>query len=67
MVAAARGIQIAGILMCVMENRDLTKCECFIDLAKAEARERVQQMLVAAMSNWTNLACFSPKTSLSAL
>lgn len=67
MVAVARGIQVAGILMCVMDNRDLTKCECFIDLAKAEAKERVQQILVAAMSNWTNLARFSAKTSLSAL
>jgi hypothetical protein len=67
MVAVARGIQVAGILMCVMDNRDLTKCECFIDLAKAEAKERVQQILVAVRSNWTNLARFSPKTSLSAL
>lgn len=66
MVAVARGVQVAGILMCVMDNRDLTKCECFIDLARAEAKERVQQMLVAAMSNWTNLARFSPKTSLPA-
>jgi hypothetical protein len=66
MVAVARGVQVAGILMCVTDNRDLTKCECFIDLAKAEAKERVQQMLVAAMSNWTNLARFSPNTSLSA-
>jgi len=31
--------------LCVMDNRDLTKCECFIDLAKAETKERVGRML----------------------
>jgi hypothetical protein len=41
MIAVARGVQVAGVLLCVMDNRDLTKCECFIDLAKAETKERV--------------------------
>jgi len=65
-IAVARGVQVAGILLCVMDNRDLTKCECFIDLAKAETKERVDRMLVAAMSDWTNLARFGPQTSRSA-
>ena len=60
MIAVARGVQVAGILLCVMDNRDLTKCECFIDLALAETKERVNQMLVAAMSDWTRLARFRP-------
>jgi hypothetical protein len=25
MIAVARGVQVAGILLCVMDNRDLTK------------------------------------------
>jgi hypothetical protein len=61
MIAVARGVQIAGILLCVMDGRDLTKCECFRDLAIAETKERVNQMLVAAMSDWANLARFRPK------
>ena len=44
--------------MCVMDNRDLTRCECFIDLAMMETREQVKRMLVAAMSDWTGLARF---------
>ena len=40
MIAVARGIQVAGILLCVMDNRELTKCECFRDLALAETKER---------------------------
>jgi len=60
MIAVARGVQVAGIVLCIMDNRDLTKCECFIDLALTETKERVNAMLVAAMSDWTNLARFRP-------
>jgi hypothetical protein len=60
MIAVARGVQVAGILLCVMEGRDLTECECFIDLALAETKERVNQILVAAMSDWTSLKKFAP-------
>jgi hypothetical protein len=63
MIAVARGLQIAGILLCVMDGRDLTKCECFIDLAMAETKERVNQTLIAAMSDWTNLARFRPQSA----
>ena len=64
MVAVARGVQVAGILLCVMDDRDLTKCECFIDLALAETKERVNQILIAAMSDWTGLARFRPTRSV---
>jgi len=64
-IAVARGLQVAGILLCVMDGRDLTKCECFIDLALAETKERVKAMLVAAMSDWTNLARFRPQPAQS--
>lgn len=60
MIAVARGVQIAGILLCVMDDRELTECECFIDLALTETMERVKQILVAAMSDWVNLARFRP-------
>ena len=62
-IAAARGIQVAGVLLCVMDGRDLTECECFIDLAVAETKERVNRLLVAAMSDWTGLARFIPEPS----
>lgn len=59
MIAVARGVQVAGILLCVMDNRDLARCECFIDLTLAETKERLQQILDAAMSDWTGLARFT--------
>lgn len=46
-----------------MDNRDLTECECFIDLALTETMERVKHMLVAAMSDWVNLARFQPRAT----
>jgi hypothetical protein len=60
MVAVARSVQVAGILLCVMDNRDLTRCECFIEMAKSETKERVDGILVAAMSDWAGLARFGP-------
>jgi len=63
MVAVARGVQVAGILLCVMDDRELTGCECFIDLALAESKERVKQILVAAMSDWASLARFRPQAA----
>jgi hypothetical protein len=63
MTAVARSIQVAGVLLCVMDNRDLTKCECFIDLAMAEAKERVNRMLVAAMSDSPGLARFDQQAT----
>jgi hypothetical protein len=61
MIAVARGVQVTGILLCVMDDRDLTECECFIDLALVETKERVNQILIAAMSDWVSLARFRPR------
>jgi len=63
MLAVARGVQVGGILLCVMDNRDLTECECFIDLALAETKERVKHILLAAISDWVNIARFRPLAS----
>jgi hypothetical protein len=65
MVAVARGVQVAGVLLCVMDGRDLAECACFIALALAETKERVNQILVSAMSNWAGLATFRPATGQS--
>jgi hypothetical protein len=63
MTAVARGMQITGVLLCVMGGRDLTKCQCFIDMALTESKERVNQILVGGMSDWTSLAWFTPRYS----
>jgi hypothetical protein len=58
MVAVARGIQVIGVLVCLNDGRDLTHCQCFIDLAINETKERVKQILATAVGDWRNLARF---------
>jgi hypothetical protein len=59
--AAARGVQITGVLLCVLNDRDLTRCQCFVDLALDEAKTTVKRILVSAMEDWTVLANFPSK------
>lgn len=66
MIAVARGLQVAGILLCVMDDKALEQCDCFIDLVRAETEERVKQILIAAMSDWVNLARFQPRNTQAA-
>jgi hypothetical protein len=63
LTAVARTIQIAGIVLCLMDGRDLTRCDCFIDLALAETKERVSQILEAGLARWTELARFGSTAS----
>jgi hypothetical protein len=65
LTAAARAIQMAGITLCLIEGRPLAKCDCFIDLALTETKERVSQILETRLSNWAELARFgsAPTTS----
>jgi hypothetical protein len=57
-VAVARGTQVTGILLCVMQGDDLRTCQCFIDLALAETKTQVKKILVAAVQDWIGLAGF---------
>jgi hypothetical protein len=58
MVAVARGLQVAGVLLCVMDGKSLEVCDCFVELVRTETEERVKQILMAGMSNWADLARF---------
>jgi hypothetical protein len=60
-IAAARGLQATGIVLCLASNSDLTRCQCFIDLALSETKERVSAILTAATSDWTGLRVFTPR------
>lgn len=64
-VAVARGVQVTGILLCVVEGNDLTSCQCFIDLALAETKTRVKKILEAAVRDWAGLAEFPPRSTAS--
>jgi hypothetical protein len=50
--AAARGLQIAGIYICVVGGRDLVECACLRDVLGEEGEERLQQLIQGAMDDW---------------
>ena len=60
-LAAARGLQVTGVLLCVLGGRDLTRCECFIDLALNETKTQVKKILMTAMGDWVRLRAFPPR------
>lgn len=60
LVAAARGVQVTGILVCLTNGDDLLLCQCFIDLALEETKSRLHALLVAAEGDWRGLASFRP-------
>ncbi|QOC91766.1 hypothetical protein [Micromonospora craniellae] len=64
MVAAARGLQVTGVLLCLVNGGDLTRCQCFIDLALEETKTQIKKLLLAAMEDWTALAQFPVKPSV---
>ncbi|TXL91842.1 hypothetical protein [Streptomyces sp. IB2014 016-6] len=50
--AAARGLQIAGIYVCVVGNRRMTDCACLRDVLIVDGQERLQQLLEGALEDW---------------
>ncbi|MEV6486980.1 hypothetical protein [Streptomyces sp. NPDC051576] len=54
LAAAARGLQIAGICVCVLGG-DLAHCACLLDVLKAEGQERVEALVSGAMEDWRGL------------
>jgi hypothetical protein len=66
-VIAARGLQVAGIVMCVLHRQPVVSCACFKDVVMAEGKERMNAMLVAAADDWSGFRRFeTPATSASA-
>jgi hypothetical protein len=61
LIAAARAVQATGIYVCLAANRDLTNCECFIDMVKSEGKRQLKALLLAAMDDWRELGRLVPK------
>ncbi|WP_222844453.1 hypothetical protein [Saccharomonospora sp. CUA-673] len=58
MIATARRLQLTGVALCVVAERELTTCHCFVQLAKSETRERVAAILTTSVQDWTHLAAY---------
>ena len=62
-ITVARGMQIIGILLCVRDGRNLAHCQCFVDLAIDETKERVKRILAGALDDWPDLEVFPAQRS----
>lgn len=62
--AAARVIQLSGICLCYANNRDLTECECMIDLLRYEAKSGVSKLMTAGFEDWHDIAEKLPSPEL---
>ncbi|WP_328521894.1 hypothetical protein [Kribbella sp. NBC_00359] len=60
-IAAARGVQVTGVLLCLLNGEDLRRCQCFIDLALEQSKTAVKKIMTTAMEDWTQLAWFGAK------
>lgn len=57
---AARGLQLCGMFLCVAQDRALSNCACFVDVAKSEGKERVNDLVRSAATDWVNLHVLKP-------
>jgi hypothetical protein len=55
-VAAARVIQLSGICLCYSKNRQLTECECMVDLLRYETKEGVRKLMAVGFDDWHEIA-----------
>jgi hypothetical protein len=60
LIGAARAVQVTGIYVCVAAGRDLTNCECFIDVVKAEGKKQIKALLLDAIDDWDDLGRLVP-------
>lgn len=55
LAATARGLQIAGVYVCLTDNRSLANCACLLDLMETEGTAAIRQLLSAATEDWSGL------------
>jgi hypothetical protein len=65
LVAAGRGLQIAGVVLCMANGNDLVRCQCFIELALEHTKETVKRILTTALEDWAELAQYIGKRPVS--
>lgn len=57
---AARGLQLCGMFLCLVQDRAMSNCACFADVVKSEGKERVNDLVKSAATDWINLHALKP-------
>lgn len=63
---AARGLQLCGMFLCVAQDRALSDCACFIDVLRSEGKERVNDLVRSAATDWLTLHVLKPPAARTA-
>lgn len=59
--ATARGLQIVGIGVCCMQGYDLSRCACFVDVAKEEGKAQLKRLILTGAEDWVALHSLRPR------
>ncbi len=59
MVAAARGLQLTGIVVCLTRSQSIMQCACFTDVVKIDGKTKVKELIVAGTEDWVGLRRFT--------
>lgn len=51
----ARGLQLTGMFFCVVQDRRMGQCACFIDVFDTEGPALLQQLMLCAGHDWAQL------------
>ncbi|MEU8626854.1 hypothetical protein [Streptomyces sp. NPDC048669] len=55
LAAAARGLQVAGIYVCLTGNRDLAGCACLRDVLGLEGMGQIKKLIEGSVADWLEL------------
>lgn len=59
LIAAARGLQVTGIVVCMARSSPLMQCACFTDVVLVEGQAKVKSLITAGMQDWAGLGSLS--------
>lgn len=55
LAAVARGLQLAGICVCLLTGVELADCACLRDVLRAEGEKQVEALVSGAVEDWREL------------
>lgn len=55
LAAAARGLQIAGIYICLVGDQQISECACMQDVVKTEGKARFKKLLESSIEDWRHV------------
>jgi hypothetical protein len=55
MAATARGLQLTGMGVRLLQGYNLADCACFVDVVKVEGKSQLKKLIVAGAEDWASL------------